>query len=274
MNKRLIKQIILAVALMALIIFTYSFFENQKPSIEYLYYYIFVGEKYHIPNPNIPSDYPENRIGYYQFDPKTILAALDQGKTNVFTALSEDDLNDADDEYIDIAWTQSDFLRVANALSQKVWNEPLDLERWDIYFILASGNCSENFSGFNHFYFTYYKTIETGWDNIYIARHISLRPSVGTARWAGNGEFSTPVIFSWKNTELTKFKITAEQAVQIADENGGKADWLKSENKNRCSVSVSLDKNVRNTGSDWLVNYSSTQFFAFINPFTGKVYPK
>jgi hypothetical protein len=264
MSKRVIKRIIIAVCLIALAAFAYGFFESQKIDIESAYYYIFMGDSYHEPNPNLLSDYPENRTGYDQFNPQTILSSLDQGKTDLFTPLLIDP-NTLDVYYPGIAWTQSDFLRVGNALSQKIWHEPLDLDGWDVYFILVSGACNDNFSGFDDFEITYYKTIKTGWETVYTARHIDLIPGTGVARWAGDDNFSTPFIFGWQNIELTKFKTTPEQAVRIADENGGKAGRL---NDDKCQVSVSTIEN------DWFVGYSRTQLNIFINPFTGKVESK
>ena len=261
MSKRVIKRIIIAVSLMALVAFAYGFFEGQKSFIESAYYYKFISDSKPKPNPNLLRDYPENRWGFYQFDPKTIFASLDRGK-DVFTPLLVDP-NAVNVEYAGIAWTQSDFLRVANALSQQVWNEPLDLDSWSIYDFLFSGGCSDNFGGFDGFGITYYRTIKTGWETVYTARHIDLTPWKGVAEWGGDGDFSTPSIFGWTNIELTKFKTTAEQAVRIAEENGGKVARLNKENK--CRIYVDIWEN------NWSVDYSRAQFSVYIDPFTGEV---
>jgi hypothetical protein len=263
MNRQVIKRIVIAVFLMALVVFACGFFENQKSSIESAYYYIFVGDAKPKPNANRITDYPEDRAGWYRFDPKTILASLDQGK-NVFISLPDND-DDLDVEYTGIVWTQADFLRVANVLSQKVWNEPLDMDGWNVYFILMSRDCNDDFGGFTSFEITYYKTIKTGWEMVYTARHIELAPWRGVAKWGGNVDFSTLFIFGWKNIELTKFKITAEQAIRIAEENGGKAARLSNNNECRIYVDVVED--------DWDVDYGTpTRLNVFINPFTGEVH--
>ncbi len=128
------------------------------------------------------------------------------------------------------------------------------------------GGCNDNFGGFDSsFGITYYKTIKTGWQTVYTARHIDLIPWNGVAAWAGDGNFSTPFIFGWQNIELTKFKTTAEQAVRIAEENGGKAARL---NDDKCQVSASIIEN------DWFVNYFRETFSVFIDPFTGEVESK
>ncbi len=265
MNKQVIKRIIIimAVCLIVLAAFTYVFFESQKIDIKSAYHY-WMSDTKRQPNPNFLSDYPENRAGYYQFDPQTILASLDRGK-DVFIPSSIKNPNDVDSEYPNIVWAQSDFLRVANTLSQQVWHEPLDLDGWGTYLISFEGGCNNHFSGFDSvFTITYYKTIKTGWDTVYTARHIDLMPVTGVAAWAGDGDFSTPSIFGWQKIELTKFKTTAEQAVRIADENGGKAARL---NNDKCQVSASI------IDGDWFVDYSRDTFNVFINPFTGEIRP-
>ncbi len=270
MSKRVIKQIIIAVSLIALVaFFAYRYYKSQKSFIESLYYQVFTSDTGREPNPNSLSDYPENRTGSYRFDPQTIFASLDQGK-EVFTA---EDPNAVDVKYDGIAWTQSDFLRVANAMSQQVWHEPLDLDGWDIYNIFFQGDCNDHFGGFNLFDITYYKTIKTGWETVYSARHIDLFPVNGVAGWAGDSDFSTPFIFSWRNIELMKFKTTADQAVQIAEENGGKTAQVNSENKCHMDVYIAGDPN-RNYEDAWYVNYYNipTEFNVFINPFTGEVH--
>lgn len=265
MSRRWIKRNIIVVslvALIALVTLAYNFFEDHKFAIENTY-----DDFNYEPGPTYIGHYPESRTGYYQFDPQTILTSLNRGKANLFTPLLVDP-NTLDFYYPNIAWTQSDFLRVASALSQRIWNEPLDLDSWNVYIILAAGECSNHFSGFDDFGITYYKTINTGWDMTYTARHIDLMPYQGVAEWEGNGDFSTPFIFGWINIELTRFKITAEQAVQIADKNGGKATRLN--RGSNCKVYVGTDLAHRDTEGDWIIDYGGIAPSYAINPFTGE----
>ena len=146
MGKRVKKQIIVVVSLIALVAFAYVYYKSYQRDIGVLFYEFFLRDSQLKPDPNFLSGYPDDKWGFYQFDPRTILASLDQGKTDVFTPLL-DDPNDVSIEYDGIAWSQSDFVRVASALSQKVWNQPLDLNSWAVYTFLFTGDCNDNFGG-------------------------------------------------------------------------------------------------------------------------------
>jgi hypothetical protein len=272
MSKRAIKRIVIAVCLIAFIVVVCGLFERYRFDLADGYFY-WTNDEVREPNPNLTSDYPSNNVGFYQFNPQTILASLDRGETDVLTPF----LGNSDDmtvKYDNIAWTQSDFMRVANALSQKVWHEPLNLNIWGVFFTFFEGQCNAQFGGFYAFEITYYKTVKVGWDVTYVARHIDLTAWNGIAEWAGDGEFSTPFIFGWRNVGLAEVRTTAEQAVCIADENGGKIVWLN--NEKTCMVYVDMDKNNRDTGGNWLVHYYNfalqTSFDGFINPLTGEFY--
>lgn len=121
------------------------------------------------PNPSIASDY--NNGAFYKIDPETILASLDQGKANVFTPFSGDP-NNTSVSYLPINWTQSDYLKVANALSQAVWHEPLDLKNWNVYDVTFQKVCEDDPKGFDKFEITYYKAVKTGWNMEGTARYM------------------------------------------------------------------------------------------------------
>ena len=260
MSKRMVIGIVIVVSLIALLALAYGYYESHKSSIGIVFYEAFLRDSKPEPSPVFLNGYPDDRWGYYQFNSQTILTSLDQGKTDVFIP-SAIDPNDVDIYYDNIAWTQADFLRVASALSQEIWHEPLDLDGWRIYYFYFIGHCSDNFGGFNDFHIVYYKTIKTGWETVYSARYLTLTPWSGTVRWAGDGEFSELFIFPWGNIELTKFKTTAEQAVQIANKNGGKV------NQERCRIRADIQD------GDWRIGYETDTGLVdiFINPFNGKV---
>jgi hypothetical protein len=68
---------------------------------------------------------------------------------------------------------------------------------------------------------------------------------------------------SWRKIEFIKFKTTAEQAVRVAEESGGKAARLNYDKKFNIDIDGSED--------NWLVYYPESQFSISINPFTGEV---
>lgn len=249
MKKQAIKPIFLIVLMIAMFASCCYLIRDQDP----------------VPDPTELRYYPEEKVGYYNFDPKTILAYLDRGETGVFLPLEDYGYTNA--EYPAIEWSQAQFLQVANALSQQVWNEPLNLDQWDVLSVrFRGGPCRDNANGFFGFEIVYYKTIKTGWEMVYTARSIDLMSGGATAIWAGDGDFSANFFERWQNIELTKFKITAEQAYRIADENGGRAALRYSEDK-YCQLYV-----IAEYGADsWLVGYTGNVFRVIIDPFSGRV---
>jgi hypothetical protein len=268
MNKHVIKRIIIAAAFIACIAFSCSYLESQRGLLlADVYYILTADDKNPDPSPNLLSNYPDNKTGYYQFDPKTILASLGQDK-DVFTSISFEDLNTDTDAYnLNIEWTQSDFLRVADALSKQAWHEPLDLNDWSVYSIWFDGLCNGNFRGFRIFEIVYYKTIKTGWESGYTARYIQVRPNSGKAIWAGAEKFSADFFLSWTNIELTKFQTTAEQVVRSAEQYKKRTSDLSN---NGCRVGINFYNRYK---YDWEVYYySPISLYVFIDPFTGKVH--
>ena len=245
------KLIVLAVALIALFV-----------SCLYL-----IRDRYPEPDPTQLRYYPEGKVEFYKFDSTTILPSLDQGKADVFLPLDANAV-DANAEYPAIEWSQAQFLKVANALSQRVCNEPLELDQWDILRVrFGGGSCRENVDGFFSFEIVYYKTVKTGWEMVYTARRIDLLSGGSTATWAGDGDFSANFFQRWQNIEMTKFQITADQAYRIAEENGGRAARRNSDDK-YCQIFVSAE----NGEDSWLVDYAANVVRASIDPSTGKVH--
>lgn len=269
-RKYIVATIIFIAVTSVISFFTYQYYRTEKPFIRSLYYLMFVNDKYVEPNPNFLRDYPEDKIGEYQFDPLTILASLDQGEKDVFIPVL-DQYDKLDIEYIDITWSQSDFLRIANVLSQHVWNEPLDFSRWDIYSVYFQGDCNKQFDGFNEFSVTYYQTVQTEWEIVYVARHISLLAHKGLVLWGGDGSFSAPILLGWDNIKLNEFRISADDAAQIVDKNIGMTVRV---NNDKCAVSVrSIDRPYSNHKFDWLVEYSwPIALSMFVDPFTGNIH--
>jgi hypothetical protein len=274
MSIRAIKRIIIIVALTVGVAFSCNYFERQTGYLSAINYELFVRDREPIPNPNFLSGYPEDKTYYFQFNPKNILATIDQGK-DIFSPISSDDFANTNNEYVDIKWSQADFLQVADALSKRVWNEPLNLEHWNVYLILLDGSCDDSCAGFYSFEITYYKTIKTGWEPTYYARHIDLIAGGGVARM-GDGNFSTDFSLGyWENIEMAKFQTTADQAIRIAEEYRKKIAGF--EDISYIVVNISpISKSPYSTHKyDWEIEYSHSNPTAFltvyINPFTGKV---
>ena len=163
--------------------------------------------------PNIMGSY-FFKWGYFNIDPATILLSMENGGANVFTPLSEEDALDREAlTDLPIYWMQSDFLKIASALGQYVWDDPMDLKEWSVYTIDFTGSCGDPI-GFDSAGITYFKT-----EGItYVTRLIEIEPYFGWARWGDEGIYPQPILQKWHGVELLRAKITADDALRIVNE--------------------------------------------------------
>lgn len=212
-------------------------------------------------NPSYLSSYLES--GYYTINPQTILVSLDQGKTDVFTPLlATQDPNTPLLPSGSVFWTQSDYLKIVEALSQNIWQD--SMKEWNVYYLAFDKQCQDNSVGFDSLEITYYKTIEVNEREMYTARHIKIYPLAGVVSWGGGTNFSTSD--KWYGIDLAKFKITADDAQQTAEENGGEAARLGVQNDCRILIRTPNHDN----DDYWDVSYYfGVNFEILVDPYTG-----
>lgn len=201
----------------------------------------------------------------YQIDPNTIIAALDAGKTDVFTPVDSFQPAAAPNGFV--SWQQDDFLKVARSLHQTVWAEPLT--GWRLYSMHFSSACQDDPRGFTEGDFYYFKTTFRDNGKIrYTTQDFFIFPQHGQATWGGGSNFPHP-LFGWQNIRLGRIQITAEDALTIAEENGGRESRLLVNNK--CSIHVALSGN--NTWQVYIYNddTSALIFRMEIDPETGEI---
>ena len=253
MNRRsIIVGSILLLGLVFIIIFAYdSYIDDQK----------------YRHNPVNMSSYEIS--DYYKIDPESILDALNRGETNVLLPLQGDPFTTEELPDINISWTQADYLQIANALSQFVWGEPLDFKDWKIYDLHFRISCQS--TGFDYGEITYFKPYEVNWQRGYTTRYIEIDPYSGIVRWGDKESYPQPILFNkWNDFDLSASRITADDAVRIADENGGKEMRLREENK--CYITMSVPASHTNNNDRWSVDFISNHLFfeIYIDPYTGE----
>jgi len=197
-----------------------------------------------------PEIYPNSDIGYYRIDPKTILAELDRGETNVFTPLLEDPNLVEEPTHATASWTQEDFVEIASALGKLTWDDPMNLAEWSVYSILFHGNCQDDLRGFHSVDITLFKTVEVNGEKAYTTRLIEINSESGWVRWGSGATYSRPILHRWSGIDLAGAKITADEALHIAEENGGKEARLQSANRCFIHVGSSMDDN-----ANWHLDY-------------------
>jgi hypothetical protein len=208
--------------------------------------------------------------GYYEIDPETILNALNRGATDVFKLSSEEIWDQERPEYESIRWSQSDYLKIADALSQEVLHEPLDLNKWQRLYLSLDQDCVDNPRGFYDFDIVYFQNAGLrSWSRQYHVRLIQVISWQGIIRW-GDTIYSDAVLPGWGNVKLNSFKLTADDALRMAERNGGSN--VRQEANNACMISVWFNNYSPVSGytnNDWLLEYRKTDFYMRINPFSG-----
>jgi len=197
----------------------------------------------------------------YSFDSKTILTTLDRSERVIFQPLP--DWVGPENAFPpgSFAWQQQDYLKITSALNRSVSKN--NLEGWSVYSIIVSRNCSDHPIGFDDFAITYFKT----YGDRYSTQLMEIDPLANEAAWAGNANFPRSFPFGWKSIEMDKLKLTTDQALQMAEANGGKT--ARQVVNNACSISIALAPNADD--AVWGVNYindkSVTLFHFNISPY-------
>ena len=197
--------------------------------------------------------------GTYTFNPETILEALKRGETDVFKLPSG--TPEARPSAVALTWKQSDYLKIANALHQYVWKETL--VDWRVYSMIFDGDCRYDPVGFDVVRMIYFKAIGM---RQYTAHKIDLYPLSGRINWGGGTNYPRSLFNPWRAMDLKRYKVAADDALRLAEENGGRDARLAA--KNACRIHLILGD------SGWTVDYQGRSlqvlFEMTVSPYTGK----
>lgn len=214
---------------------------------------------------SIPVYYAET--GLFRINPGTILESLDEGNTNVFLSDTRPLDNRADGLALynePILWSQSDYLKVSSALGKLVWEED-SLHNWSLFRMIFNADCQNNLNGLSGSDFQYFKTVFDRGKLMYSWREIEIDPEYMYVAWGEGAKFAHP-LFGWKSIDLSQLKVSAEDAIRIAEQNGGRKTRLSVQNQ--CNIHLLL---MPERYRGWRVNYQSTDFEIEIDSYTGEV---
>ncbi len=192
-------------------------------------------------------------LRYYIIDPATIFEALNRGDMDVFKLLDPTpEAMPTPFPYTDsVSWSQEDYFRVVQALYQQIWQEPFESQ--NLNYMNFRMNCAEIEQGlFSWAKLDSFKVIQTGKEETRIEYNNFITPSdhdLITSRV----EY-TPNINKWEPLDLTQFQISAKEAIQIAEKNGGAEKRLKYEND--CEINVVA---IGTKGNVWDVSYRNNR---------------
>lgn len=205
--------------------------------------------------------------GLFGIDPGTILSSLEKGMSDVFLP----DSRLLDDRYSGpitynkpVVWSQADNLKIVSALNTYVWKDTLN--DWKLFRMIFNVVCQDNINGLPGGIFTYFATTFDKGKIIDTWREVEIDPEYSLVAWGGGAKFPHPIL-GRKDIDLSRLKVTAEEAIRIAEENGGRNIRLKA--KNQCSIHLTLLPEVY---KGWQVTYNTTDAFEiFIDPYTGEI---
>ncbi len=182
----------------------------------------------------------------YSFNQQTIIKSLNDGNTDIFTKLTP--LTDDEISHIVVttpeysssllatsaSWGEDDYFRIAQTLHEQSWGKPLgDQNLYNMSFVVS---CSDIKQGvFTGARFESFEVVQSGQEEETRIEHwITISP-------LKNLVSATDVVYQpnvhWKEPiDLSNYQITAEEALKIAEENGGYKKRMDVDNA--CKVSV------------------------------------
>jgi hypothetical protein len=246
MNRKITKRLIIIFVVLLGSVFAYQLFVS-----------LFQTDAGH------PTGLYENEISY-GISPKTILTSLKEGKANVFTEIPATPEVSSPLASGSLPWDQADYLTIANAFHKFVWKE--DLQNWSLYsaeFLIQK--CQNNFGGFDYAHFDYFQRQ----DKTYLVHGITIAPLYNKIT---SGETDYDYTSKWKSIDLAKIKVSADDALRLAEQHGGEQARLSVENGD-CKVRLVLAPYVLGRDWGWSVFYfehNSKIFDISIDPYTEK----
>lgn len=203
----------------------------------------------------------------FEFNPETVFDDLENGEDDVFMPAAEEV---PERKPRNIHWYQEDYLNLVNVLADMYLPDIF----WDTHPVSMNTSflCDEIDQFDYDMHFDYYRYFgEDGNDMEHYLFHIS--PEKGSI-WIYNesrtGNTLKPIQFDFKKT-----RVTFEDALEIAEENGGQE--FREERENECGLAIDLDPD-NETELYWEVEYHGPKAFSigdyyrvYVDAVTGEV---
>lgn len=207
--------------------------------------------------------------GFYAIQPETLLSVLANNEDNVFTPVTEQDI-DYSTTNPSVNWTQSDYFQIVDAFYKLILNDTLD--GWQLNSMGFSLSCSEVDAGLQDGGFEFFKVV-TNENNqeVLISRFIDVDPRYKVILF-WEREFY-PYVITRSSIDLSNLKFDSTKALQLAEDNGGQNRRLPL--NNACDITLELSPDSAEYRG-WNVTYirrdSDRVIFEInIDPVTGEI---
>lgn len=207
---------------------------------------------------------------YYAINPATTLISISQGQIeDAFIPHSAETFDENNKQTIH--WSADEYFLVAWSLNQVVGNGSVD--DWNIKRVIFDYDCVNTGMGFERGRIRLFKVGIIAGKESRTVLDIDLMPTNKVIR-IGEGIYS-PIVEKWDALDLNNIKISAEQAIKIAEQNGGKN--ARNKVANECFVSIDLLTGGLVGYNGWTVSYRvfnaysslETMFEVLIDPQNG-----
>jgi hypothetical protein len=205
---------------------------------------------------------------YYTIEPTSLLESLQRGKV-AFTPMSQRPELLPFDQQVTVNWHLADYFYIANALYEGVLGKTL--QGWQLSGMDFRLACSRVQNGFQNGRFRFFNVVKDGDQESRLERFIDIDPRHNFVH-VSETKYS-PNLIDWKSIDMAQLKISADQALQIAESNGG--EEKRASVNNACNISLLLTLDRTDTWH-WRVYYARsddrTLFFdILIDPYTGEI---
>lgn len=208
---------------------------------------------------------------YYAIEPASLMTSLKNGDMNAFTPVREEPELLPMEQQIPVDWLQADYFYIASTLYEGVLGK--SLQGWQLNSMDFSLGCSKIRNGFQNGRFEFFKVAKEKEQESRISRFIDIDPRSNFVHVIEEEYY--PKLADWKIINIEQIKVSADLALQIAENNGG--DKSRESVRNACNISLVLSPSPA-SNKGWVVSYTRnddrTSFFKIqIDPYTGEVHP-
>lgn len=194
---------------------------------------------------------------YYLFDPVSVINGFDHEDQIEFILVDAEPEFPPPSQQISVTWNQVDYLNIVEAVFLHVWKEPL--EGWQLKTMDFGLSCAKSNIGLQYGSFIYFKNTITLEGESRTVRYIDIDPRSKSLH-IRESEFY-PRLVDWGSIGLKEVQFSADQALTLAENNGGREKRFLVDN--RCDILLLLSPDLpRYKG--WEVRYAiqgDTRFF-------------
>ncbi len=200
----------------------------------------------------------------YGIDANTILQKISSGETDIFELLpNEVDYATPIPNLPPVRFTSTDYLQIKDAFNRFLSDE--EIENWEYSEISYGLDCEDISYGPQEAFLSIVKYIVHNADEVRVKRSIVIEPYRERISWFEEGR---EVLFSYPTFDYANIKISAEEALEIAEINGGKE--FRPAQDEQCTIAISISASHFDNG--WEVRYIGTgmSYEVHVNKDTGE----